>query len=406
LPANGINGIVQTKDGFIWMGTSAGLVRFDGMEFKAHDLGNDPKAQNCIVTSVASSKTGGIWAGLEHSSFGYCDEDKFSFRGKPEWGRLDLNVRAVLESGNGQLWLAALEGEIEERTRMQIEVERIHREPLETSRLAGMTEIATNVLHNVGNVLNSVNVSASLVTDRVTQSPAVKLTRVVAMLKEHEGDLGAFITNDVKGRRIPSYLGKLSEQILADQAATIEELQSLSSNIEHIKEIVAMQQNYARVSGVKELVNVRNLAEDSLRMNLGALDRHGVKVIRHYQNVPLINVEKHKILQILINLLRNAKYACDDSGRLDKQVTLRVANGNGRIKISVMDHGIGIPNENLNRIFNHGFTTRKNGRGFGLHGGALAAKEMGGALTASSEGPGKGACFTLELPLTATVGMS
>jgi signal transduction histidine kinase len=138
--------------------------------------------------------------------------------------------------------------------------------------------------------------------------------------------------------------------------------------------------------------------EDSLRMNEGAMSRHGVEVIRDFETVPPMNLEKHKILQILVNLLRNAKYACDDSGRADKRLSVRVANGDGWVRISVTDNGVGIPPENLTRIFNHGFTTRKEGHGFGLHSGALAAKEMGGSLNVQSEGPGQGAMFTLELP--------
>jgi signal transduction histidine kinase len=159
------------------------------------------------------------------------------------------------------------------------------------------------------------------------------------------------------------------------------------------------RQTYAKVSGIKEIVNITDLVEDSLRMNLVALNRHGVEVTREYGTVPPVNVEKHKILQILINLVRNAKYACDESGRKDKRLTVRVANGQERLKISVIDNGVGIRPENMTRIFNHGFTTRKNGHGFGLHSGALAAKEMGGALTVQSEGPGKGAAFILELPV-------
>ena len=159
-----------------------------------------------------------------------------------------------------------------------------------------------------------------------------------------------------------------------------------------------MQQDYANVSGIKEFVNIHSLVEDSLRMNLGALSRHGVEVIREFAQVPPLSVEKHKILQILVNLVRNAKYACDDSGRPDKRLTLRVANGNQRVKISVIDNGVGIGPDHLTRIFQHGFTTRKDGHGFGLHSGALAAREMGGSLTVQSDGPGQGATFTLELP--------
>ena len=153
-------------------------------------------------------------------------------------------------------------------------------------------------------------------------------------------------------------------------------------------EIVAMQQSYAKTSGVLESVPIVDLVEDAIRMNLGAMERHRINLLREYSEMPPMLVEKHKVLQVLVNLIRNAKYACDDSEKSDKQIILRVANGNGRIKISVIDNGIGIPAENMTRIFNHGFTTRKNGHGFGLHSGALAAKEMGGNLAAFSEGHG------------------
>ncbi len=112
-----------------------------------------------------------------------------------------------------------------------------------------------------------------------------------------------------------------------------------------------------------------------------------------------MTTEKHKVLQILVNLMRNAKYACDESGRNDKRLTVRLTNGDDRVRISVIDNGVGIPAENLTRIFNHGYTTRKDGHGFGLHSAALAARELGGALQVRSQGAGFGATFTLELPV-------
>ena len=186
---------------------------------------------------------------------------------------------------------------------------------------------------------------------------------------------------------------------MAEQTAIVQELVSLRANIDHIKDIVTMQQSYAKVTGVQEIVNVIDLVEDGLRLNAGALVRHGVEVQRDFQAQLVVNLDKHKILQILVNLVRNAKYACEESGRSDRRITLRVANLDGRAAISVMDNGVGIAPENLTRIFNHGFTTRAAGHGFGLHSAALAARELGGSLIAHSDGPGLGAKFTLELPL-------
>jgi len=143
--------------------------------------------------------------------------------------------------------------------------------------------------------------------------------------------------------------------------------------------------------------------EDALRMNAGAVTRHRIKVIREYSEVPPVSLEKHKVLQILVNLIRNAKHALTDGGREDKRLIVRIARHNGDVAVSVSDNGIGIAPENLIRIFAHGFTTKKDGHGFGLHSAALAAREMGGSLTAQSDGVGTGAIFTLALPLSASL---
>jgi len=280
----------------------------------------------------------------------------------------------------------------------EAEREKLHKQLLETSRQAGMAEVASNVLHNIGNVLNSVNVSATLVADLARKSKVAQLAKAVALLDEHAANLADFITRDPKGVQMRDYLHQLSNHLAQEQQISIAELESLRKNIEHIKEIVAMQQSYAKISGLTEVVNVADLVEDSLRINEVALQRHKVRLVREYLDVPPITVEKHKVLQILVNLVRNAKQACNEGGRNDKQLTLHIANGDGNIRISVADNGVGILPENLTRIFNHGFTTRKGGHGFGLHSGALAARELGGSLTVQSDGVGKGAVFTLTLP--------
>ena len=282
----------------------------------------------------------------------------------------------------------------------EAKVEKAHQQLLETSRLAGMAEVATSVLHNVGNVLNNVNISTSLVLDLVKKSRLNNLGRLATMIQEQRDNLATFFETDPRGRQLPAYLLQLAQHLAAEQGQLTTEIELTRKNIEHIRDIVTMQQNYAKVSGVVEKVKVADLVEDAIRMNAGALTRHQVEIVRDFPTEPIeCHTERHKVLQILVNLIRNAKYACDESGRQDKRLTMQIRPGDGRVQIIAVDNGVGIPAENLTRIFNHGFTTRENGHGFGLHSGALAASELGGSLTVHSDGPGKGASFTLEIPL-------
>jgi C4-dicarboxylate-specific signal transduction histidine kinase len=292
-----------------------------------------------------------------------------------------------------------LEAEIAERNRAEVQLEKAHRELVDSSRKAGMAEVATGVLHNVGNVLNSVNVAASLALEKLNNSKVDGLTKATVLLAQHEQDLGDFVTRDPQGQRLPRYLQRLSGYLVAENAAVRAELEQLGRNIEHIKEIVAMQQSYARANGALEDLPAERLLEDALQLNTASFERHGIVIERSFQVVPRVRVDKHKALQILINLLRNAKHAVEDSHCPDPRIGIAVEQAEDRVRIVVSDNGIGIPAQNLTSIFRHGFTTKKNGHGFGLHSGAIAAKEMGGSLTAASDGAGFGATFTLELPI-------
>jgi signal transduction histidine kinase len=286
---------------------------------------------------------------------------------------------------------------VEERFRIQ---EAMHRRLLALTRQAGMAEVATGVLHNVGNVLNSVNVSASLAVEMVRSSKLSSLEKLGAILEQNRGQLGDYLSNDPKGRLAPEFLFQLISRLRAEQTNQLRELESLVKHIGHIKNIISMQQRYARVSGILELVPVEELVEDGLQINAEALARHGVSLERRFAPVPPVVADKHKVLQILVNLIRNAKYAVDQSPGPIKRVIVSIqALSNKRVQIQIQDNGIGIAPENLNRIFSHGFTTKKDGHGFGLHTSALAATEMGGALHAHSDGLGQGALFTLELPV-------
>ena len=290
-------------------------------------------------------------------------------------------------------------------TRKDAEAERaeLNRRLVDASRQAGMAEVATNVLHNVGNVLNSVNISCYVISDKLRKSRIPTVMKTADLLKQHAADLAQFFTTNPAGRKLPEFLGKLAARLAEEQTAISNELESLSVNIDHIKQIVSMQQNHAGAFGAGEIIIVTDLVEESLRIKASVLTRHGIRVVREYGEVSAIFVERHKILQILVNLISNAKSSCEAFSPAEKQITVRVTEADGFIRISVIDNGEGIPKENFTRIFAYGFTTRKNGHGFGLHGSVLAAQEAGGNLTVYSEGVGKGAMFTLELPVATSL---
>jgi signal transduction histidine kinase len=224
------------------------------------------------------------------------------------------------------------------------------------------------------------------------------LQRTAEILRSKNGELAQFLGNDPKGKLIPPYLKDLADHLIAEHRGALHELDLLAKNIEHIKEIVSMQQNYARLAGFVENLAPESLAEDALRMTTGSLQRHHIEIIRDFSPCRPITAERHKVLQILVNIIRNAKHALDDASPAVKILTISIRPYGEHATFTITDNGTGITKENLTRIFSHGFTTRKDGHGFGLHSAALAAKQMNGRLTARSDGPGCGATFVLELP--------
>lgn len=292
--------------------------------------------------------------------------------------------------------------ELKARVRAAIRMSQIQTELHAKSRQAGMAEIATNVLHNIGNVLNSVNVSADVISSQMRASKMLGLTKVAHLMNEHVHDLSDFLTSDQKGKMLPEYLLRLAVVVAAEQQGIIEELGQLTKGIDHIKSIVAAQQSHAGNVNVVETVPVEELIDDALRMNAGSLARPEVTVVKDVADLPLLSLDRHRILQILVNLIGNAKQALDGVVDRSPSITLGAVLADGPVlRITVADNGDGITPENLACVFLHGFTTRKNGHGFGLHSCALAAHEMGGSLTVHSAGVGQGATFTLDIPVDA-----
>ena len=314
-------------------------------------------------------------------------------KGTPRW--VETHATPLIDRQYGTLHLAVAR-DITEQKKSEVELARVNSELIEISRRAGMSEIATEVLHNVGNVLNGLNVSASIIADKISESKSRGLSLVVDLLAEHEGDLERFLTSDPKGRRVPAFLAALNADVSAERQEIQVELNALQNRIDHIKEVVARQQGHAKGPRVLEEVNLNDLIEESLALLQQQLEAHGIQVARAFSDVGPVSVEKHKVIQILVNLIKNAVQACIQSNRAGKQVVVGLETGDATVTITVSDNGVGIPEENLLRIFNFGFSTKRDGHGFGLHSSANFAKEMGGRLIAHSSG--QGARFSLELP--------
>jgi C4-dicarboxylate-specific signal transduction histidine kinase len=297
----------------------------------------------------------------------------------------------ALRQANGEL-----EQRVEERAR---ELKAIHRQLVESARQAGMAEIATNILHNVGNVLNSVHTSARIAKERVSELKLEQVGRVADLLGENHADLGAFLSQSERGRTVQPFLRGLGEKLVEERKEVVSLLEDVSRYTEHIGTIVKTQQDYARLPRLHEPIRLVTLVEDALRINSAGLSRHHVKVEKSLAELPPVLTDKHKVLMVLVNLISNAKYAMDGLPPGERHMSVKLeAPSPGRLRIVVRDNGMGIAPELLTRIFQYGFTTRREGHGFGLHSSALAAQELGGSLTAQSEGVGRGATFILELP--------
>ncbi|OVE80629.1 hypothetical protein BVY04_05435 [bacterium M21] len=290
--------------------------------------------------------------------------------------------------------------DITEKKEMDRKLEEMNRNLQQASLHAGMAEIASGVLHNVGNTLNSVNVLSQTTLKRVHEMPLTGLKNIATLLTDNANDLPTFIAGE-QGTALPEYLATLYE-MMADERARLEsELEDLQGQVDHMGAVVQSQQTYARQMAVEQEVSMGMLVEDALRLSHSSLMRHDIKVDAQVEPGVEVVVQAHKVLQILVNLIQNAKDAMNKAEVEMKELSV-IANRDGKdVVISVVDNGAGIAPENLGKIFTHGFTTRESGHGFGLHSCALSAKQLDGQLTADSKGIGKGACFTLRFPMHA-----
>ncbi len=287
-----------------------------------------------------------------------------------------------------------LEQRVNERTN---ELAHLHERLLENAHQAGMAEVATGVLHNIGNVLNSVNTSLVIMKRTIMQNKLELFPKLLDLITEQEESaLQHYFKNDEKGKYIPLMLHSMYRYQKQRAQDLLQEISDLGKNIQHIHEIVQAQQNYTKVEH-RDWGNMVNQMEDALTLNIAGLNRCQIILHRNYQTIPRQLYDKHKLLQVLINLISNAQYAlCNKEG--ERHLYLSVEEKDAQILLKVVDNGVGIKEDIQTRIFEFGFTTRKDGHGYGLHNAANMVKDMQGELTVSSMGENKGTTFSLWFP--------
>ncbi|MCL6589013.1 MAG: substrate-binding domain-containing protein [Firmicutes bacterium] len=285
---------------------------------------------------------------------------------------------------------------IEKLENTNLELKNTQQELVDKAHQAGMADIATGTLHNIGNVLNSINTSIHLMKDIIMKFPVDDYRQANELLRNNIDDLENFIIHNPKGKKLMQYYLKLETPFLEIQNQLFSHLNRLVDRINLVNEIIMAQQNYAGFRPIIEETNLSEIVEDALKMEQASFEKHNIKIIKNFEKVPKILIQRAKLLHILVNLFNNAKDAMQDTQRNERKLIITIDSDDRNVYLRVMDTGHGIPPELVKSIFAYGFTTKQDGHGFGLHSCANYMAEMGGKIWAESPGSGGGATFILQ----------
>lgn len=340
-----------------------------------------------------------VWRSLVHGPTRY--QVEFRLRTQEDQYVWVCENGASIYDTDSKLTVCGVLKDVDERYAEAAAAAKAHAQQVAAAREAGMAEIAKGVLHNIGNVLNSLNVSAKLHVEDITSSRAVNLGKAARLMSEHKDDFVPFITKNPQGRRLPEYLMSVSDHLAQENSRFYAEAQAMVQHIEHMRDVISLQQVHGRTTAFKEAADLASLMEHALILDGDILLDAEMIIERNFADVPPLYLSKNLLLQILVNLISNARHAVSTPGITERRITLSISPPHeGEITLSVTDTGCGISKANLNRICTHGFTTRQKGNGFGLHHACLLAEEMGGRLSVESDGEGCGASFFVTLPVT------
>lgn len=308
-----------------------------------------------------------------------------------------------LETNEGMLMIATIR-DITERKKNEQEIRELNKKLVTSAKEAGMAEVATSIIHNIGNVLNSIRVSCDILAKTTSSLSFKSLFEVLELLSQNSHTIVTYLNEDTKGKMIPNFLLALNEPLQRDFDSACKEIVNLNEGFNNISEIVAAQQSLTKVVGNHEKVQLNELMTLTLKVFNSQLEEHNITLTEDYENLSPIYIDKSKLSQILLNLVQNAieAFVYDPSNHKNKEINISIKkaiNDHTYIRIVIHDNGVGIKKSNLENIFTYGYTTKTNGHGIGLYSCAIYAMELGGRIYVESDSLGLGTSFIVELPL-------
>lgn len=312
-------------------------------------------------------------------------------------GILDLEIIGNLKNGK---YLTGIIRNITKEKETDEKIRKLNEELIQSAREVGKTDVVNSVLHNVGNILNSANISINLIAENINEPHFTRLFSIGKELKQHENDLMDYLQNDTRGKLIPKYLVSLIELLENKYLHCYKEIENLEKQVSFIKEIVSAQQMIGSNAGLYQETNLSELVDAAIKMT--STELNNITIQREPTDLPPITTDRSKVIQIVVNLLLNAKQSLiQDTENINKKIIIEksLSDDKNYVMLGIEDNGLGIEPNNLEKIFSFGFTTKKEGHGFGLHSSFLSAKEIGAELSFQSNGPGEGATFLLKIPI-------
>lgn len=271
---------------------------------------------------------------------------------------------------------------------------------VKAAHLAGMAEISADVIHNLGNGLNSVNVAGALIKEHCEKLPVTKLRRVIGLMEANQQELADFLSQDERGRKVMPFLKNNLAALDRGRERLENEVDGLVEKTRAMNKIIFAQQALTENRDQYEDVGIIDMVEQVLVLQEESLREHHIRLVTDFEDRPTVRVHKTKFLRALGNLVKNAWESTMMRNPDDKEVRIHTFQPDPAwVRLEIIDNGTGIPAEDITRVFHQGYSTKPHGHGFSLHYCGNVISEMKGRITVQSQGVGKGATFRVDLPV-------